>query len=93
MKKNFLRFFERRALKQNLLYFKRWRSKCEFFRHRAQEYQQVRKFLQTRESYYQGLADEKQRQLSRDLLNGFQSLNMNKLKAEEEADSNVEETT
>ena len=31
--------------------------------------------------------------MSRDLLNGFKSLNMNKLKADEEADSNAEEET
>ena len=59
MKKNFQKFFEKLALKQNMIYFKQWRSYCEFERYRIAEYQVIKKFLETRENYYQSLRDEK----------------------------------
>ena len=90
MRKYFKKFFERHAFKKHAAYFKKWRAYCEYKKNRSAEYAAVKKFLKNREAYYQALRDEKQRQMSRDLLNGFKSLNMNKLKADEDEGSHSE---
>lgn len=52
MKKRFHRFFDRAMIRKNLEYFKIWKNQTEAAKNLAQEYQHVRKFLQTRDIYY-----------------------------------------
>lgn len=91
MKKYFIRFFKKHEFKKFTMYYKKWVAYVEFCKTRGMEYATVQKFIKARDTYYQALHDEKQRQMSRDLLNGFKSLNMNKLKQDAEEGSESEE--
>ena len=93
IRQHFLKFFRHHAVKKNKKFFDKWLSYREFQWGREQEFNAIRKGLLVKRHFKSKLRNEKDKQQSHVLLNGFKSLNQNNLKNDEEVDQWAESQT
>ena len=77
MKKYFTDFFLARAAKQAQDYFKVWAAVVSVEHIRLLEYKRVMKFVEVQRRFNKALTDDKNRQNTCVLTDGFKSLNQN----------------
>ena len=75
VKLHFLKFFRTNLIKKNRLFFNKWKSYVEFEHYREHEFAGFRVFIIKKKKFAKKLTDEKSKQKSKILLNGFKSLN------------------